>query len=474
MTVALRAPSMVSGGDAPRRVLVVEDDQAHRRLLLEVLRANDYAAEGADGGAAADLLERVPFDAVLLDGNAAGRGIARLFGESEGGGSTPPVIVMTEDEPTAGLDRSRLHETLRKPLRTDELLRALTRATDGEADARGVAPGPPTAREGVRQRMVGRSREMAALWGRIEKVAPTRATVLITGETGTGKELVARAVHELSPRARRPFVATSCSSLSETLVESELFGHVKGSFTGAAGTRAGLFEEASGGTLFLDEVSTMSAGMQVKLLRVVQERVIQRVGSHHPIPVDLRLLAATNVDLAGEVARGAFREDLYYRLNVFPIRVPALRERRDDIPVLAGHFLRRAAAQAGLAVPELPPATVRAMSAYDWPGNVRQLENFIERAVIAGERRLEFTPADAAMPPAAVHPLPAPAGRAPLFALADMERQRIFEVLDQTNGHRGRAATLLGIDRRTLYRKLKQYEADGICSGCIRRRRSLR
>ncbi|MDE3052739.1 MAG: sigma-54-dependent Fis family transcriptional regulator, partial [Gemmatimonadota bacterium] len=235
-----------------------------------------------------------------------------------------------------------------------------------------------------------------------------------------------------------------------------------------------LFEEASGGTLFLDEVSTMSAGMQVKLLRVVQERVIQRVGSHHPIPVDLRLLAATNVDLAGEVARGAFREDLYYRLNVFPIRVPALRERRDDIPVLAGHFLRRAAAQAGLAVPELPPATVRAMSAYDWPGNVRQLENFIERAVIAGERRLEFTPADAAMPPAAVHPLPAPAGRAPLFALADMERQRIFEVLDQTNGHRGRAATLLGIDRRTLYRKLKQYEADGICSGCIRRRRSLR
>ncbi|MDE3151835.1 MAG: sigma-54-dependent Fis family transcriptional regulator [Gemmatimonadota bacterium] len=305
--------------------------------------------------------------------------------------------------------------------------------------------------------LVGGSPAMQALWTRIERVAPTRATVLITGETGTGKELVARAIHERSSRADRQFVATSCSSLSETLLESELFGHVKGSFTGAVRARAGLFEEASGGTLFLDEVSTMSPGMQVKLLRVVQERVIQRVGSHVPIVVDLRLLAATNVDLAGEVARGAFREDLYYRLNVFAIRVPPLRERRADIPALARHFLARAAEQLGVRAPALPAATVRAMMEYEWPGNVRQLENYLESAVISRDDAVRFSPPDG----------PALHGRDGGTSLAEVERARILDVMAETNGHRGRAAALLGIDRRTLYRKLKQYDADQVSAGAI-------
>jgi DNA-binding NtrC family response regulator len=298
---------------------------------------------------------------------------------------------------------------------------------------------------------------MERLFDLVQRVAPTRATVLISGETGTGKELVARAIHDLSDRARKPFVAINCSALPETLLESELFGHMRGSFTGATANRRGLFEEAAGGTLFLDEISTIPPSTQVKLLRVLQDRKIQRIGGTQPIAVDFRLMAATNIDLGEEVRAHRFREDLYYRLNVFPVRVPPLRERTHDIPLLANHFRNRVALENGVTAPEIPPAAIERMMAYSWPGNVRELENFIERAIImhAGARTMPFEP-PTENGHGSEHGLLGEA-RTELWSLERLEREYILEVLRQTGGHRGRTADILGIDRRTLYRKLKQY-----------------
>ena len=283
------------------RVLIVDDDDTTRTLLLALLRAHDYDAEGvASGEAALALFARTEFDVALLDVNLPDRsGVEVLVAAQTMAPSTEFIMItaFAAIETAVEAMKRGASDYLRKPLRTDELLHVVARALANVATRREVARLKRRSAEGMRERIVGRSPVMEQLWDRIEKVAPTRATVLITGETGTGKELVARAVHELSPRAHESFVATNCSSLPETLLESELFGHVKGSFTGAVNARRGLFEEASGGTLFMDELSTLSAGIQIKLLRVVQERVIQRVGSNTPIPVDLRLLAATNVDL---------------------------------------------------------------------------------------------------------------------------------------------------------------------------------
>lgn len=456
----MRVPAADDG--RPRRVLVVDDDRAHRELVVAVLRGNGYEAEWANGADALDYLAREAFDAVLLDVGAPGRTVVDLlFGTPPGG--AVPVIVMTADDAVhaiAAAAQYGAHQCLRKPLGTGELLRALERAIDPPAGAH------PTG-EDIRRRMLGESPAMATLWKRIEQVAPTMATVLITGETGTGKQLVAQAVHALSPRAHRAFVTAGEAWWSEFTVGSDPFGHDPEGFAGSSHPRLGAFEEAGGGTLFLDHVDAMPPGLQARLLHVVQPHADAQRGAAAPV----RLIAATNADLLAEVARGTFREDLFYRLNAFPIRVPALRERRDDIPLLAAHFLRRAARSAGVAPPELPAATLTAMRAYEWPGNVRQLEHFLERAVIAGQRTIEFDPSDALLPPAAVRPPAAPA-RPPDLALAATERQRILEVLDGTNGHRGRAAALLGIDRRTLYRKLRRYEAEGECPGCVRARRA--
>ncbi len=450
-------------------ILVVDDDTATRDLLLALLKAHHYRVEGVGSGEAAlALLARIDFDLVLLDVNLPGKsGIDVLSVAQTSAPDTEFVMITAFASIDTAVDAMKrgAYDYLRKPLQTEELLLVIERALGTVQGRREMARLKRRAAEGVRERMIGTSRPMERLWDRIEQVAPTRATVLVTGETGTGKELVARAIHELSPRSREPFVATNCSSLPEMLLESELFGHVKGSFTGAIGTRRGLFEEANRGTLFLDEVSTMSAGIQVKLLRVVQERVIQRVGSNVPIPIDLRLLAASNVNLLDEVACGAFREDLFYRLNVFPIRVPPLRERPEDIPLLARHFVLSTAAQMGREPPELPDETLRAMEAYEWPGNVRQLENFIESAVIAHEgAAIEFIPPEATLPSRSRHPAPASDVQTPSAPLAEVERDRILQALVETNGHRSRAAELLGIDRRTLYRKLKRYEAETIAA----------
>jgi transcriptional regulator with PAS, ATPase and Fis domain len=304
--------------------------------------------------------------------------------------------------------------------------------------------------------ILGETPAMKAMFALIDQVAPLRATVLVTGETGTGKELVARAIHAQSGRVRNRFIAVNCAAIPETLLESELFGHTRGSFTGAIGTKRGLFEEAHSGTLFLDEVDAIPESVQVKLLRVLQDRQVLRIGNLQPIPVDFRLIAATNVDLEAEVAAGRFREDLYYRLQVFPIRVPPLRERRSDIPLLAEYFLRRYAEQDGLPAPEIPARTMSRLYEYAWPGNVRELENYIERAVIlhatTGTIDIELPHAETAREGT---PLARAADQD--WTLDRLEKEYILSVLDKVHGHQGHAADVLGIDRRTLYRKLKQY-----------------
>lgn len=457
-----------NGGEVQPRLLVVEDEEMIRDLLVAVLGEAGYRVDtvgsGEDGLRA---LEARLYDVVLLDLNLPGMHGLNVLSAAPTLQADAQFIVMTAfGTVDTAVEAMKLgaYDYINKPFRTEELLLSVSRALEESALRREVARLRRSAPEGPRSRIVGRTPAMQRLFDVMERVAPTRATVLVTGETGTGKELVARGIHDLSDRARRPFVAVNCSALPEGLLESELFGHVKGSFTGAIQSRRGLFEEAQGGTLFLDEISTISPAIQVKLLRVLQERKVQRVGGRDPVAVDFRLVAATNQDLAEEVRRGTFREDLFYRLNVFPIRVPSLRERREDIPILAGHFRGRFAEENGVKAPEIPPETLSRMMAYEWPGNVRELENFIERGVImhAGARSLPFDP------PSGGAQAPRPEREAMARAreegwnLDRLEREYILQTLEDTRWHQGNAAAVLGINRRTLYRKLKRYREEGL------------
>ncbi|HET9983667.1 MAG TPA: sigma-54 dependent transcriptional regulator [Longimicrobiales bacterium] len=442
-------------------VLVVDDDELTRRLLTQLLAEKGYRVDPArDGAEALAALERGVPDVALLDLHLPDMDGMQVLAAGRALGTDTRFVLMTGhgsvDTAVEAMKLGAL-DYLTKPLHTDELLLVLERAVREKELRQEVARLRTERGQRGHARIVGRAPVLERMFELLARVAPMRATVLVIGETGTGKELVARAIHDLSDRASRPFIPINCSALPETLLESELFGHVRGSFTGAVGTRRGLIEEAQGGSLFLDEISTMSAAIQVKLLRVLQERTIHRVGGNQPIPVDFRLVVATNVDLAVEVREGRFREDLYYRLNVFPIRVPPLRERRSDIPLLADHFRRRFAAENGIQPPAISAETLTRLTEYDWPGNVRELENFIERAMITytGEATIRFDP---------------PAGenrestrtlleqaRRERWDLERLEREYIMDVLQEVHGHRGRAADLLGIDRRTLYRKLKSY-----------------
>ena len=312
--------------------------------------------------------------------------------------------------------------------------------------------------------ILGRSRPMQALFQLLETVARSSSTILVTGETGTGKEVVARAIHHNSPRRAHRFVALNCSAIPETLLEAELFGHVRGAFTGAVGARQGRFEQAHKGTLFLDEVGTMSTALQMKLLRALQEREFERVGDNQTVKVDVRVIAATNSDLARMVAEGGFREDLFYRLNVIPIQLPPLRDRREDIPVLVKHFLEKYAPGTQM---HLSQGAMRALMAYQWPGNVRQLENAVERAVALSAGRQQIDVADL---PAEVQSIPEPTstpfvdfpdGGLDLPAyLSAIERDLIQRSLERTGGNRNKAAELLRIKRTTLVEKLKRLGTD--------------
>ena len=353
-----------------------------------------------------------------------------------------------------------------KPFQFDELMHVLQKALE----QRRLKSENAYLRAQLEERykfggILGKSLPMKALFQMLETVARSTSTILITGETGTGKEVVARAIHHNSPRRLHHFVALNCSAIPETLLEAELFGHVRGAFTGAVGMRQGRFEQAHKGTLFLDEVGTMSAALQMKLLRALQEREFERVGDSQTIKVDVRVIAATNSDLAGMVRAGSFREDLYYRLNVIPIKLPPLRDRRDDIPLLAQHFLDKFGGEG--AKLHLSQGAMRRMMAYDWPGNVRQLENAIERATALCSGRQQIEVSD--LPPeiqTSPEPMSSPFVDFPEDGidlpayLSSVERDLIQRSLERTGGNRNKAAELLHIKRTTLVEKLKRLEAE--------------
>ena len=448
------------------RILVVDEEECVRRVLRDALEQAGYHVTCTPTGEEAlAVLADHSFDVVLLELELPHMSGMGVLGALPSLHTDARFITMTAHgsvESAVQAMKLGAYDYIRKPPDVDELLLLVRRAAEDVTLRRELAELKRLTPPDRLRDMLGRSQAMHRLFRLIERVAPTRATVLITGETGTGKELVAHALHDLSSRSRRHFVPVACSALPDTLLEAELFGFVKGSFTGAVESRVGLIEQAAGGTLFLDEVSTLSEDLQVKLLRVIQDRKIQRVGSRSLQLVDFRLVAATNTDLLALVRDGSFREDLYYRLNIFPIRVPPLREHPEDIPMLANYFRQRFAQEQQVEVPELPPALLARMLEYPWPGNVRELEGFMERAVIlhqAGET-LNFEHLTGAPTDLTAGALLESASRA-RWSMERLEREYILSVLAQQHGRKSEAVRILGISRRTLYRKLARYREEG-------------
>jgi DNA-binding NtrC family response regulator len=455
--------------DTLGHLLFVEDETAFRTVNVERLRENGFdVAEAETGERALELLEQFAFDVVIsdlllpgIDGvqviESAVRRYPRIIG----------VIITGERKDirtaVAALKRG-VSDFLTKPYQFDELMHVLRKALEQQR----LTAENAYLRSQLEERyqfggILGRSRPMQSLFHLLETVARTSSTILVTGETGTGKEVVARAIHHNSARRANRFVALNCSAIPETLLEAELFGHVRGAFTGATATREGRFEQAHKGTLFLDEIGTTSAALQVKLLRALQEREFERLGDNQTIKVDVRVIAATNSDLTRMVAAGTFREDLFYRLNVIPIQLPPLRERRDDIPLLVKHFLTKFSADTAVHTSQ---SAMRALMAYHWPGNVRQLENAVERAVALCSDRREITVVDLPTEVQSVPELetfsfvdfPDEGLDMPKY-LASVERDLIHRALDRTHGNRNKAADLLRIKRTTLVEKLKRIGA---------------
>ena len=438
-------------------ILIVDDDSPHRSMLRTVLRGWGYAVEEAEQ------VKARAFDAVLTDVRMARLdGIAALREIREWNPSIPVLIMTAWSSVQNAVDALRLgaYDYLTKPLELDELKLALERALDHTRLAR-ESQEPGRAQSEASSLLLGRSEAMRELVEMVETVAPTEATVLVSGESGTGKELVARAIQAASTRRDKPFVTINCAALAENLLESELFGHEKGAFTGADRRREGRFVQAHGGTLFLDEIGEMPLSLQAKLLRVLQQGEVQRVGCDETIKVDVRVIAATNRVLADEVAAGRFREDLFYRLNVIGLEVPPLRARREDIPLLASTFLERHAAANRKTIKGFTPQAMDAMLRYGWPGNVRELENAVERAVIlsggeyVAERALPLAVQNAPVPDADGEELALGS-----MSLEDVERKAIEATLRETEDNKSEAARRLGITRATLHSKLKKYGLD--------------
>jgi len=439
------------------KILIIDDDRAFRLSTAALLRADGYEVDSvADGAAGGESLRASRYDLVILDlkmPGVDGLGVVealRLWGERV------PILMISGFGTVESAVRA-LHlgadDFLTKPVEPDILS-----ARVADLLARRPLPDAPAANPGG---MVGRSPAMRETIAAIRRVAAGDTTVLITGETGTGKELAARAVHDLSPRKNAPFIAVNCAALAEGVLESELFGHVKGAFTGAIRDRVGVFEAAHGGTIFLDEIGEMSMTLQQRLLRVLQEREVTKVGSSRAVKVDVRAVAATNRDLSEMVAQGKFREDLYYRLAVFPIALAPLRDRRADIPLLVEHALsvlrsrRPGSASDHLAC---SPLAMRLLRNYDWPGNIRQLFGVIERAAVEAEfGRIEAQHLPAELRPASSGGLELKEQRYRGSGAAEDERAAILSVLEATGGALAQSAELLGMGRTTLWRKIKQF-----------------
>ena len=454
-------------GSTPH-LLFIDDEPALRSLMSERLAERGFEVVQTDSGELAlELLDQFAFDIVITDLRMPGIDGVRVI---ESAVERYPGIVAivitgygTVKDAVDAIKRGA-SDFIAKPFQFDELMHVLHKALE----QRRLASENEYLRSQLEERyqfggILGRSRPMQALFQLLETVAQSNSTILISGETGTGKEVVARGIHHNSQRRAHRFVALNCSAIPETLLEVELFGHVRGAFTGAVGARQGRFEQAHKGTLFLDEVGMMSVALQMKLLRALQEREFERIGDNQTIKVDVRVVAATNADLAQLVAEGTFREDLYYRLNVIPIELPPLRERRDDIPLLVTHFLDKFAPGHAIHVSQ---SAMRALMAYRWPGNVRQLENAVERVVALNAGRPEMTVTDLppeiqATPPAAATPFvefPEDGLDLPAY-LSSIEHDVLRRALERTGGNRNRAADLLRIKRTTLVEKLKRMGA---------------
>jgi two-component system response regulator HydG len=440
---------------SPPRVLVVDNDPEMLTMLRRHLEGEGLAVAEATGGREAlAVIERADYDVILTDLIMDDVGGLEVLAAAKARTPTPRVLLMTAFgslETAIEAMRQGAYDYLTKPFKLAEVTLAIRRALD---DQRLRAENARLRAEVERQlgfeRVVGRSRAIQALLEQVRAVADSDASVLLLGESGTGKELVARALHWSSGRRAGPFVAVNCAAVPESLLESELFGHEKGAFTGADRKHVGLFAAANGGTLFLDEVGDLPLAMQAKLLRAIQEKAVRPVGGAETVQLDLRLVTATNRELAALVPEGKFREDLYYRLAVIPIRLPALRERAEDIPLLAEHFLRDAAERLGKHLAGFAADALEWMREHRWPGNVRELENVVERAAVlaAGpivtlaDVHTEFSVEPAASP---LRP-----------TLDELERQYIRRVLDEVQGDKQAAAKILGVSVRTLQRKEKE------------------
>ena len=445
-----------------KKILVVDDDKASCELLSEILTSQDWAVETANTPEKALILSnQTNFDLVIsdinLESSLSGLDLLKRLREKS------PVILVTgfgSLESAVEATREGAWDFISKPFKVDEILATAKRALEQNTEQEIVQ-----AKNFTSGAMVGSSPKMIELYKEIARVAPTRSTVLILGESGTGKELVARAIHQNSPRKDKNFVAVNCGALTETLLEAELFGHAKGSFTGANADRRGLWEEADGGTLFLDEIGETSLAMQVKLLRALQEGEIRRVGSNQNRQVDARIIAATNRALETEVKAGNFREDLFYRLSVVTLSVPTLRERAADIAVLVEKFLRTARKNTGRENLRFSEDALKTLAVYDWKGNVRELESAVEYAALRarGNEILtedlpvkmlseEFKQAATRFHLSELY--------ADLPSLDELEKRYLLHVLEKANGNRTKAAEILGVDRRTLYNKLRQYGSE--------------
>ena len=452
------------------KILVVDDDAVARELLAEALKKEGYDVEAFGSGEAAIARGREGrVDLVLTDirmGAVDGLTVLREFKRMS---QDTAIVVLTAFGSLEGAIeaiKQGAYDYLAKPFKKEEIKLVVQRSLDHCRLLRENTK----FREELKSKdewspLVGSSPAMLEVYKLVARVSESKSTVLLQGESGTGKELIARAIHGNSPRRDKPFVPVNCGALPDTLLESEMFGYEKGAFTGAVGTKTGLFESASGGTLFLDEVGELGQALQVKLLRVMQDHEVRRVGGTHSIKVDVRIIAATNRDLEQFVKEGKFRDDLFYRLNVVRITLPSLTERQEDIPMLAHYFLQKCATGTTTPVRGFHPDTMELLNRYRWPGNVRELENAIERAVSLSHGPL-LTPDDL---PAAIRQAPIHAEAKPespdatepvCLTLEEVEKRHLVRVLKETKGNKVKASKILGIDRRTLYRMAERFGLD--------------
>jgi len=443
------------------RVLVIDDEEPMRRLLKKELERKGFSVETAvDGASGLALLRKSTFDIILLDIMMPGIDGISVLKKIKTDPAAPEVIVLTGKatvETAVEAMKHGAYDYLTKPYKLDELELIIHRAAERRAlSTRTQALEQELIRLEEPFMFVHKNKHMKDIISLIKKTAPTDSPVLIQGESGTGKELIANAVWQYSKRKSMPFIVLNCASLSENLIESELFGHEKGAFTSAFQTKHGIVEAANDGTLFLDEIGEMPLGLQAKLLRFLDSGEFRRVGGNKAFSVNVRICAATNRDLTEALKRGSFREDLYYRLNVISIVIPPLRERKEDIPELARHFVKKYSLLLSRDVKDISTTAMEMLTAYTWPGNVRELENLIERAVILSDSAA-IGPDDLALPAE-----PKPNGSGEHVSLVDMEREHILKVLEETGGNQSRASQVLGIDRKTLYNKIRKYGIESL------------